>query len=343
MIRLNVNRLLAATCLLAAAPHLTAADAASATPGVRVATHNSWENSLHLLTDNSSVRAVVVPAIGGRIAHYSVNGKNIIYEAPGSDGKTLANTTTNFSVGGYQLDVGPEIRGIPGHRPLWMGPWQGQALRAYTARVISEPEKALGIQLEKEFVIDADTGDLGITQKMKNISEQEVSFCLWDRTLCIGGGYALIPLKRSGSRFPSKWSIRKTFEGKMYYDGDKPASPKVRVMDNVLVAKAEGESSKIGADSDAGWIAYTKGRLLLIKYFPVTPRGEYTDGGNTVELYWSDKVAELEPLSPEVKLAAGDSYVFPEKWILMEIEDEVNTFEKARALVKRIPPSPFKR
>ena len=41
--------------------------------------------------------------------------ENIIYENPTSFGKTLGNTTTNFWVGGYQCDIGPELRGIPDH------------------------------------------------------------------------------------------------------------------------------------------------------------------------------------------------------------------------------------
>ena len=37
---------------------------------------------------------------------------------------------------------------------------------------------------------------------------------------------------------------------------------------------------------------------------------EYSDGGNTVELYCDDRVAELEPLSPEMKLKRGATTSF---------------------------------
>jgi hypothetical protein len=117
----------------------------------------------------------------------------------------------------------------------------------------------------------------------------------------------------------------------------------VKILKGVLVAKAEGEATKIGADSDAGWIAYARGRLLFVKYFPYSPKGDYSDGGNSVEVYFDKSVGELEPLSPEVKLKPGESYSFPEKWTLIELNDEVTTFEEARKLVKKVPPSPFKR
>jgi hypothetical protein len=81
----------------------------------------------------------------------------------------------------------------------------------------------------------------------------------------------------------------------------------------------------------------------LVKYFPYSPKGDYSDGGNSVELYFDKSVGELEPLSPEVTLKPGESYSFPEKWTLIELNDEVTTFEEARKLVKKVPPSPFKR
>ena len=98
---------------------------------------------------------------------------------------------------------------------------------------------------------------------------------------------------------------------------------------------------KVGADSDAGWIAYARGKVLFVKFFPTFDKANYSDGGNSVEFYCSERIAELEPLSPEIKLKPGENYSFPEKWALYELEKEVTTHEQARALVKRVPKSPF--
>ena len=131
------------------------------------------------------------------------------------------------------------------------------------------------------------------------------------------------------------------------YESEKPADPRVRILEGVLVAQAKalpGASElKVGADSDAGWIAYVRGKVMFVKFFPVFPKGNYSDGGNTVEFYCSDRVAELEPLSPEVTLKSGENYSFPEQWTLIELEKEVTSYDQARALVKRIPKSPFAR
>lgn len=323
------------------APLLQAAETLSTPDGVRWRTYTGWDGSLFLEADDVSVMAVVVPAVGGRILHYGFNGDNLIYEIPAGAGKTLANTPSGLRVGGYQCDIGPEIRGIPNHNNLWMGRYQWNSRKDHTVIVTSEPDATTGIQLEKEIVLDPETGDLGITQRMKNISDKETAFCLWDRTLCQGGGFAFFPLNKK-SRFPARWSIRNRIDGKYVYDGAKPASPRVRIIDGVLVAETKGEATKVGADSDGEWIAYAKGKTLFVKYSPFIPAGDYSDGGNSVELYFDERVAELEPLSPEIKLKPNESYTFPEKWTLIRLKDEVTSYEQARALVKKVPPSPFK-
>jgi hypothetical protein len=327
---------------LALAVYCPAADKHVSLPeGIEIKTHTGWANSLFLNAPDPGIRAVVVPAIGGRIVHYSLKGENIIFENPGSEGKTLANTKEWFWVGGYQCDLGPELRGIPDHNTLWVGQHEGVATKDFAVAATSQPDAALGIQMGKEIVIDPETGQLGITQWMKNISDQETSFCLWDRTLCKGGGFAFFPLNKK-SRFPAKWSLRHKIDDKEVYDGKTPASPNVKVIDGVLVAKTTGSATKVGADSDAGWIAYARGRLLFVKFFPYVPTGQYSDGGNSVELYFDQSIAELEPLSPEVKLKPGETYAIPEQWVLIELKRSVTTFEQARALVKQVPRPPFR-
>jgi hypothetical protein len=309
---------------------------------VAVEAYGGWTNCFVLR--GGDCKAVVVPGVGGRILHYSINGENIIYENPELWGDTLR-TRSNFWAGGYQCDIGPEIRGIPDHKWLWQGPWSARVPRAFTVHTFSEPALEVGLQLDKEIVVDPDTGDLGITQRMRNVVNNDVSFCLWDRTLSKGGGFAMFPLSRK-SRFKAGWSIRQGRRVPEYrYEGDNPKDDRVRILEGVLVAQAkalpEAREMKVGADSDAGWIAYARGKILFVKYFPVFENGNYSDGGNTVEFYCSERVAELEPLSPEIKLKSGENYSFPEKWTLIELEKEVTTYDQARALVKRIPRSPF--
>jgi len=318
------------------------ASAASNTPGVTQEIYGGWRDCL--VMRGGDCKAIIVPAIGGRVLSYSINGENIIFDNPASNGRTLLNSS-NFWAGGYQLDVGPELRGVPSHTWLWQGPWSWRVPGQFTAQVFSEPELTVGVQLEKEFVIDPDTGELGLTQRMRNIVSNDVSFCLWDRTLAKGGGFAMFSLS-SKSRFKAGWSMRQGKSAPGYrYEGDKPSDARVRIIDGVLVAQAKdlpgARELKVGADGEDGWIAYAREKVLFVKYFPVFAKANYSDGGNTVEFYCSERVAELEPISPEVTLKPGATYSFPEKWIFIELDKEVTSYEQARALVKRIPKSPF--
>jgi hypothetical protein len=337
-------------CMRILLPLLAAASLGAVAMGAGVANDVVMENyggwPECLVMRGGDCKAIVVPAVGGRVLSYAINGENILFENPEASGRTLLDSSNGFWAGGYQCDIGPEVRGIPRHELLWNGPWNWRVPGPFSVHTASDPARALGVRLDKEFVIDPDTGDLGVTQRLRNVVTSDVSFCLWDRTLCKGGGFAMFPLNRK-SRFRAGWSMRRGPAGSYKYDGDKPGDSRVRILDGVLVAQAralpEARELKVGADSDAGWIAYARGKVLFVKYFPVFSKANYSDGGNSVEFYCSERVAELEPLSPEVSLKPGGNYTFPEKWTLIELAEEVTTYSQARALVKRIPRSPFER
>jgi hypothetical protein len=328
--------------LLCLALALYPAGAAEATPGeVRVESFSGWTDSL--VMTGGDCKVVLAPAVGGRVVCFSLNGENVLYQDPESWAKTLARQPAGFPMGGSYGDLGPELRGIPEHNTLGLGSWRRETSRPGSVLLRSQPDPALGVELEKEVVIDPDTGELGLQQRIKNVSAADISYCLWDRTQCMGRGFALLPLS-SRSRFKAGWSLaRKDAAGKLSYDGDAPQDSRARVLDRVLVVEAGGAPLKVGADSDTEWVAYTVGRLLFIKYHPCVRGGAYTDGGNSAGFCCDEKRATLETLSPEVRLAPGQSHLFPEKWVLLDLARRVDTYAEARALVKLIPPSPFRK
>ncbi|HLY75786.1 MAG TPA: DUF4380 domain-containing protein [Planctomycetota bacterium] len=295
-----------------------------------------------VLVEATTPRAALVaaPELGGRLISYGLDGQNILFENPDYLGKTLENAAPGaIDQGylGYNLDLGPETRGLPKHLALWVGKYSA-ASDGSLLTLKSGVDPVTGIELVKQVEMDPIDGSLRLMQSMANRGEKDAVYCLWDRTLCAGGGFALLPLN-SSSRLASGWCRLKN--GK--YRAEDSSHPGVKILDGVLVAKAEGPSSKLGADSDGGWIAYAKGKQLLVKYYPYFPNGVYSDGGNSVELYFDSKVCELEPLSPEVTLGPGRAYEFMERWLILPLEREASTWEEARALVKKIPPHPFKR
>ena len=308
--------------------------------GVRTEPYKGWTDAVLVEAKAPKAVLVAVPGLGGRLVSYGLDGTNLLFENPDYLGKTLENAApAKLDQGyiGYNIDLGPEIRGLPKHLALWVGKYDA-AVDGATLTLTSAVDPATRIQIAKQVEMDPLDGSLRIVQSMANRGDKDAVYCLWDRTLCAGGGFALLPLNAK-SRFPAGWSQLKN--GK--YKSDDVAHPGVKVLEGVLVAKAEGPSSKLGADSDGGWIAYAKGKQLLVKYYPYFPDGVYSDGGNSLELYFDPKVCELEPLSPEVTMTPGRAYEFMERWLVLPLEREVTTWEEARALVKLIPPHPFRK
>lgn len=304
---------------------------------VRIEPYLGVDPCLVLEAPGPGVVAIAMPSEGGRLVHYSVGGENILFQPVDRLGVLQKG-------GGFQCDVGPEPFTVPRRHPvLWSNRYGWGKLGETTIALGSEPCPVLGLKLDRQVTIEGRSGSLSIVQRMKNVAGFEQSYCLWDRTLCRPGGFTLIPLNPR-SRFPAKWALGSRNEKRLWnYDGEAPSHPNCRVMDGVLVVRSIGPEAKLGADSLDGWIAYARGRLLFVKYFAVDPSGRYTDGGLSVAHYFSPTVAELEPISPEVRLSPGAEYLFPERWTITRLDEEVTTPEQARALVAAIPPPPLSR
>lgn len=308
--------------------------------GIETGNYNGWENSILLEAPEAEVELIIVPVVGGRIIRYEVYGENLFYENRNAYGLTLKPDGAPFFVGGYQCDLGPELRDEPASNELWLGKWDAKPLRDYTVRLASKPDTRNGVQLEKDMILDPETGELGLIQRVKNISQKELEFSLWDRTVCKGGGFIIIPLAKS-SKFNAGWSLRHRIDGKYIYDGINPKHPNVQTYGKMLVAQADGNPVKIGTDSDAGWIAYVIGSVMYVKYFLYEPRGDYGETGNTVVAYWDSRIVELGPVSPKKTLKPNEQYEFPEKWIIVHLKEAVTDFKKAKSAAAKVPPSPF--
>ena len=302
--------------------------------GVELRSFAGEAGALRLYSEDTGVSAMVTPSVGGRILFYGIEGQNLLWLP------TRAGRSATLETGGYQLALGPETRNIPPSPTLSHGQYRSRMIRDFTVEVKSLPDPLLGVQLIKEVVIDPETGDLGLSQTLTNVAPREVSFCQWDRTMVQPDGYVIVPVNKK-SRFEGEYAVREGRPGEYIYNGDPPESDRVEIRRGLLYAKASGSPTKIGLDSDAGWIAYAWRHFLLVKYFPVYRTGDYTDSGCTVEVAWNEDFAELQALSPEVKLKPGEAFRFPGFWKIVELKDEVTSFKDARKAAKKVPRSPF--
>jgi len=308
--------------------------------GITRAPFESWPDTLVMESRDTATRAVLAPSIGGRILAYGLRGQNVLWTNPNVAGQTYTPGGTPFDPGGFICALGPEVAALPDHPLSLLGPYDvSSRKRAYLVLKGSE-DKNIGVEMEKEIAFDPATGELGFVHRIKNTADRDAAYCLWHRIACRPGGFALFPINRK-SRFPAGWAIRTEENGRLSYNGTQPESPAVRILNGVAVVKTGGPATKIGADSDAQWLAYILGRTLFVIHFPYYSGAIYSEGGNSVAVAWDDTKTELQPLSPEARLRSRKTYEFPIKWSLIELPAEVTTHEEARAIADKVPGSPF--
>lgn len=308
--------------------------------GISRAPFGGWPETLVMEARATTTRAVLAPAVGGRILAYGLHGDNLLWLNPNAAGQIYKPGDSPFDPGGFACALGPEVASLPDHPLTLLGGYPWSTKKRSFIQLKGPEDKAIGVEMEKEVAFDADSGDLGFVHRIKNISERDAAFCLWHRIACRPGGFAIFPVNKK-SRFAAGWAIRQEENGKLRYDGAAPESPNVRVLDGVLVVRTGGTATKIGADSDAQWLAYALGRTLFVIHFPYYSGGVYSEGGNSVAVAWDEAKTELQPMSPEARLRSRKSYEFPIKWSLVALPSEITTHEQARALAETIPGSPF--
>ena len=57
--------------------------------GIEVRDYQGWRESIYLNASERAVQLVVVPGIGGRAVHFSLNGTNIFFENSMTLGQTI--------------------------------------------------------------------------------------------------------------------------------------------------------------------------------------------------------------------------------------------------------------
>ena len=99
---------------------------------------------------------------------------------------------------------------------------------------------------------------------MKNISASRSPLPLGPHAVS-GRRLCVFPLKKN--TLQGRLVDPQDGQRQIRYDGAKPASPKVKILDGVLVAEATGESTKI-AGQRCRLDRLCAGKLLFVKYYP---------------------------------------------------------------------------
>lgn len=302
------------------------------------------------------VRAVLCPQAGGRVLEFSYEGRNAMWL---DDGEKDWQPGKKVPMSAGRFDIGPELVTPP--RPkLWSGEWTAEITGPYSARLISERDWSVGVQLIRDFSLEKNPNEdvhpywLKCTQTIINISNETREFCHWGRSFSPGGGTCFIPLE-GRSRFPGKYAM---YEDRGVINVNNK-DDNIRQRGGFLEIKAPPRKPKLGFDSQAGCIAYlTPSRLAFIKRFRTYPDRPYNEAAGLTLSVWYPKAEvrtsagqsrvssriELEPIGPAERLGPGESAQFTEDWWVLPyafpgINHPVDTTQ-IRSLIDRYTVSP---
>lgn len=279
---------------------------------------HGWPNTYRL--SNGLVEARVVTDVGPRIMDFhAAGGANVLYVRESEAGKRGENTWVQR--GGWRVWIAPERRETT--YALDNSACAAEVVGDTTLRVTGPPQPAPGVQKRVDVTLLPGEPRLRIEAHIENISDRPVTYAVWSLPVLRPGGRAFVP-QDVGSltafdaiRRLLLWSYTK-FADPRYHFGDRLVE-----IDHTQVKPAppgqsgrRDDESKIGVDSAQGWAAYLLDGTLFLKRFPHDAKGQYPDGGATIEVYSSHEFLELENLGPLTTIKPGAEIVLPEDWWL---------------------------
>lgn len=276
---------------------------------------------------NGIIEAYVTVDIGPRIIRFGyVGSQNVMnddrtalgcleddkYHAFFGDGRRWE------SFGGYRVWVTPEgypETYTPDDRPV--------AYEVVGDSVVftALPDEEVGILKTVTIKMDADSANMSVNAKVKNISGKEKEFAVWVISVCAANGNLVIPMntKDTGllhNRAISIWPYTDLSDSRLYF------GKKYVVVSQDVNATCP---CKLGFDLDDGTVHYVLGDDVFTKRYDAK-HGElpYPDGDCSFETYTNKVMIEVESLSDIKKVPDGGYNEITEYWSLAKKPCEVD-------------------
>ena len=312
--------------------------------------YNDWGWRSYVM-DNGLITVAVVPDIGARVMQYDLDGHPSIYVNPDELGKVHTPSSSSGwpNYGGFKNWPAPQDRwGWPPPPNLDFGAYKVEVvLDSPDSCVVScegpvEQWKAPGLRFDRRLTIYRGSSRVRVEQTLINEGETEARWSVWDITQAIVNHPDEEDWTNFWVYFPIKADSKFGEDGFWVMSGGETNPQwKAHVAEGVsAVQYLHNSGAKIGADSDAGWVAYVDERdgYTYAKKFTCFEGAEYPDQGSPVEVYTSNGLPylEVEVLSPLVDLAPGASYTFTEDWYAAKVHGPTLVVNEAGAIRDRL-------
>ncbi len=198
-------------------------------------------------------------------------------------------------------------------------------------RLTGRVEQPTGLVRSMRLRLLPDRAALELRHELRNVADAVVELAPWSITQLPLGGTVLLPQPAATPGHHVR--PNRTLVLWPYTSWE---DPRFKPRDGLLTLDAQaGPSYKLGTFDDAGWVAYVRDGLVLVRRLEPRPGRAHPDLGCNVEVFVGGRFLELELLGPLTDLAPGGTVSLVEEWEV-ETADTIVDESRLRALADRI-------
>ena len=267
--------------------------------------------------ENDHVWLEVLAAAGPRIVRLGLGGSaaNVLAETPTDGWDTPHGRYDLF--GGHRLWFAPEDPdrvAVPDGHGLVVSP-AGDGLR-----LTGLAEAPTGLVRSMTIRLDPAHAGVEVRHAIENVGDRSIELAPWSITQLPLGGTVLLPQRPASPGHhvhPNRTLVLWPYTS--WED------PRFRPRDGLLTLDAlAGAGLKLGYFNDAGWVAYVRDGMSLVRGFEPLPGLPHPDLGCNVEVYVGGRYLELELLGPLRDLPPRSTVTLTEHWGVGRVDPAVD-------------------
>ena len=279
-------------------------------------TYHGWKKCVRL--SNGDAELIFVPQLGRIMRYGYIGAPNILWNNDDLLGKVMdpehsPKDWMNF--GGDKLWPAPQSKWGWPPDPIMDAGLQEVGLIKDGIEVRGPVSPANQVKFSREIQLNAGGSGVTIKNTLTNVGKEIVSWSCWEVAQVDDPDRLRMPVNKAGSH-PAGYFV---FEGNAPDDGLLTLGA-----DSLTLLRSKTKSAKIGGDSTAGWIEAERGHFRFRMQALVETGKPYPDSNSPLQIYTSANpaaYAELELLSPIVRLKPGQSTSFTVKWSITKLEN----------------------
>ena len=249
-------------------------------------------------------------ADGGKIAEFSLNGRNI-----------LTGPEVHGDYYGSSFLVAPEraMGGFPPPAPFDFDDYAVVADEVErTVALTGENHPPLSLRLKKQFTPNLDHQSVEIVYTIINTGEIPSTWAPWEITRVAANGLTFYPQGDGTPKVPEGIFDFIQTDGITWFQHHEVAN---------------ADHGKLFSDGADGWVAHTDGNLVLIKVHEDVPVAHQAPGEAEIEIFSIEKYVEVEVLGAYTEIPAGGEISWSTTWYLRELPDGMEATAGNPALV----------